>query len=74
MTNSLVCYNNQGQVHICPHAKVYERIFVHSFVCYRSRVLATAVLDMQIEYSYGVATISRLLKITGLFCRISSLL
>mmetsp|Transcript_7589 Transcript_7589/g.11155 ORF Transcript_7589/g.11155 Transcript_7589/m.11155 type:complete len:153 (+) Transcript_7589:1067-1525(+) len=21
MTNSLVCYNNQGQVHICPHAK-----------------------------------------------------
>jgi len=29
---------------------------------------------MSVIYSYGVAMISRLLKIIGLFCRISSLL
>jgi len=32
------------------------------------------VYTLTFERAYGVATISRLLKITGLFCRISSLL
>jgi len=34
----------------------------------------TVMPKMQIRDSYGVATISRLRKIIGLFCRISSLL
>ena len=32
------------------------------------------VWDIRVGYLYGVATMSRLLKIIGLFCRISSLL
>ena len=32
------------------------------------------IIDKPLTIHYGVATVSRLLKITGLFCRISSLL
>jgi len=34
----------------------------------------TATLDQDAVFSYGVATISRLLEIIGFFCRIQSLL
>jgi len=32
------------------------------------------IVKVEVRYSYGVPSISRLLKIIGLFCRISSLL
>jgi len=44
-------------------------LFVHVYV------LCTFRLTVYMkEYKYGVATISRLLKMIGLFCRIQSLL
>jgi len=71
------------------HAYVWHAYMCHdSFTCYR-RVLSgycVHTCDMTQTYvrqvytwhesfaCYGVATISRLLKVTGLFCRISSLL
>jgi len=57
---------------------VYVRTYMHdkemlkSAWCVFARVCLVWTVCMDIMY--GVATISRLLKIIGLFCRISSLL
>ena len=53
-------------VHVCIERQIEPQIFVH--VCIICVHVCTYV------YGHGVATISRLLKIIGLFCRISSLL
>jgi len=48
---------------------VYVCVYVYLRVCDRARESVGVYM-----YIYGVSTIIRLLKITGLFCRIQSLL
>jgi len=61
-------YNKHAHTHTCTRTRTYthmhRRTLSHTHVHTCIRRLT----------SYGVATISRLLKIIGLFCRISSLL
>jgi len=48
-------------------------VFARACVCVRARVCVCAIMYQQLHtcmLMYGVATISRLLKIIGLFCRI----
>jgi len=56
-------------IHMCTCSCVYIFTCVHVHVCTYSLTRIQSFI-----VSYGVATISRLLKIAGLFCRISSLL
>jgi len=56
-------------IHWCveSYIGVFDIIYIHIYYIYH-------ILVCLILYSHGVPAISRLLKITGLFCRISSLL
>jgi len=60
---------------VCSYERVYVRV-CGVYLCVRVSVcICLCVLDERVcVYVYGVATISRLLKIIGLFCRILSLL
>ena len=50
-------------------------IFIHQkHICGRPPVKKRHVFEQRAVFCYGVATLSRLLKIIGLFCKISSLL
>jgi len=56
-------------IYICMHVSTYLYIHVYIYVCMYSSIH----LCMPVSSVYvccGVATISRLLKIIGLFCRI----
>jgi len=61
----------QIHVHVCIriYAYTHTNIRIYSYICIRIHRHTHILI-----YSYGVATISRLLKIIGLFCRIQSLL
>ena len=74
-------------IYICIHIYVYLRICFYLRVCiYICIHIYTFIIDACVNvctrvsgcvrpiYNYGVATMSRLLKIIGLFSRISSLL
>jgi len=49
------------------HATALTNLVIYLFICISLHV-------KRLPYTYGVATISRLLKMIGLFCRISSFL
>jgi len=64
----------------CVCARGRERLWVGVIVCARVNYFSVRRLMYMcgmtlayVKYHYGVATISRLLKIIGLFCRILSL-
>jgi len=44
------------------------------FLAFTGRLLAMVLLDIFVTSGYGVATMSRLLQIIGLFCRMQSFL
>jgi len=50
------------------------RVFIFICVCIYTYIYVQYIHTYTHSLAYGVATISRLLKIIGLFCRISSLL
>jgi len=52
---------------------IYIYIYIHVYVILRPNTVRTRSTCVNATW-YGVATIGRLLKIIGLFCRISSLL
>ena len=55
---------------ICMYKYVYIYVYMYAF----THTQTHKQTDTKCLYIYGVATISKLLKITGLFCRISSVL
>jgi len=62
---------------ISPHTHTHTHTSTYMCMCmwrYTHKSTYTYVYVYVEIYTYGVATISRLLKIIGLFCRISSLL
>ena len=60
---------------MCTHAYVYVYVHVHiSGISFSCSFFPFAFYFVYAYDNYGVATIRRLLKMIGLFCRISSLL
>jgi len=59
-------------VYVCTHVQTYIYISTYTHIHIHTQI-HTPFGDLKMAL-YWVATISRLLKITGLFCRISSLL
>ena len=70
--------SNLGARKICSSAYWGTRGTTHGATIGRRTISVIHRLDQMVLYifvnAYGVATISRLLEIIGLFCRISSLL
>jgi len=64
--------SHDGRAFMSVYVHTYINIYVH-FVYNSYKDIYTA-LNGHAEGRYGVATISRPIKIIGLFCRISSLL
>jgi len=58
-------------VHLEPNKYIYIYICTYAFIV---AVLHTKVYPSQVSFNYGVAKVSRIDKIIGLFCRILSLL
>ena len=64
---------------MCVYIFRYIYIYICIYICVWGggglwcRLSSVLVVYSLIIFHYGVATISRLLRITGLFCRISSL-
>ena len=58
-------------IHVCDMTCSYV-IYLWATVLPRFGSKNSEMTSMYVLIDYGVATISRLLKITGLFCRISS--
>ena len=54
-------------MYMCAH--VYVRVCIRAQVCTHTHSLSLLALYLANSSCYGVATISRLLKITGLFCK-----
>ena len=59
------------RIHMCPDEASFKDICVLSEVSFKDTYVS---LPSDIYVSYRVATISRLLKMIGLFCEIQSLL
>ena len=72
-TQSDVCREVSAYYHIYTHIYEYMNTGVPGKIV-RKRFLRVCSLRLSFIYRYGVAMISRLLKVVGLVCRISSLL
>jgi len=67
-----LCVRHNAYIHICMHVCVYVYRYVYTYIYVHTKTHMNTI--MTYENRYGVATISRLLKIKGFCCRISSLL
>ena len=74
--NRKVALNTTTNTHVHMHTHTHTRTYTHTHPHTHTHTHThTHVYGTYIPiYTYGVATISRLLKIISLFCKISSLL
>ena len=61
-------------IYVCMYTYMYIFVYVHTCICMYVRIYIYTLSGDLGNQLYGVATICRLLKIIGLFCRILSLL
>ena len=61
-------------VHIYTYTCIYKYMYIYIYTHTHTHIFYRSGLSASSSASYGVATVSRIDEIPGLFCRISSLL